>query len=282
MLATIQQHWNEILQFMKNEFDISNVSSRTWLEPLEVIDVDEKNHMVIILVPDTSLGLDYIKRRYSLQLQTAIEEITSFQNTVVFTADKEYKTKAGKGPVRMASFSSPAKEAGLNEKYTFDSFVVGDNNKMAHAASLAVAETPGSMYNPLFIYGGVGLGKTHLMHAVGNFILRNDPSKRVKYVTSEVFTNELIDAIRNKDNITPTEFREKYRNNDVLMIDDIQFIIGKESTQEEFFHTFNALRDAGKQIIISSDRPPKNFTTLDERLISRFEWGMTADIQSPN
>ena len=156
--------------------------------------------------------------------------------------------------------------------------MVGPNNKFDHAASLAVAESPAERYNPLFIYGGVGLGKTHLMHAIANFILRNNPDARVLYVTSEKFTNELIDAIRNKNSISTFEFREKYRNIDVLLIDDIQFIIGKEGTQEEFFHTFNFLHDNQKQIVISSDKPPKAFETLEERLRSRFEMGLPVDV----
>ena len=173
----------------------------------------------------------------------------------------------------------PAPASSLNPKYTFDTFVVGNNNRFAHAAALAVAESPADAYNPLFIYGGVGLGKTHLMHAIGHYMLSQKPTMRVKYVTCELFMNEMVNSLNKK---TQTEFREKYRNIDVLMVDDIQFLTGKVGTQEEFFHTFNALHTAGKQIILSSDKPPKEIAKLEERLRSRFEWGLSADIAKPD
>ena len=287
MLETLKEKWYEILLYLKNEYEISNVSFQTWLLPLEIYSLKQPGNIIQIIVPDANF-LGYIKKKYSVMLKVSIEEVTGIRcdNVEFIVEDEIIRDSVSDNQLINATPNavSPVtlQNANLNPKYTFDSFVVGANNNLAHAASLAVAESPGEIYNPLFIYGGVGLGKTHLMQSIANFILKNNPKAKILYVTSEKFTNELIDAIRNKNNISTTEFREKYRNNDVLLIDDIQFIIGKESTQEEFFHTFNALHEAKKQIIISSDKPPKEIETLEERLRSRFEWGLTVDIQSPD
>ena len=283
MLEKILEKWDAILLNIKEEHDVTDVSYKTWLLPLKPYSVDK--HILTILVPD-ALFLEYVKKKYEFLLKVTIEELTGISCEITFIPKDSIKEEEPEKKLiqnHTAAVSQLAiQNANLNPRYTFDTFVVGKNNNLAHAASLAVAESPGEIYNPLFIYGGVGLGKTHLMHSVAHFILKNNPSAKILYVTSEKFTNELIDAIRNKNNISTTEFREKYRNNDVLLIDDIQFIIGKESTQEEFFHTFNALHEAKKQIIISSDKPPKEIETLEERLRSRFEWGLTVDIQSPD
>ena len=287
MLETLKEKWDEILLYLKNEYEISNVSFQTWLLPLEIYSLKQPGNIIQLIVPDANF-LGYIKKKYSVMLKVSIEEVTGIRcdNVEFIVEDEIIRDSVSDNQLINATPNavSPVtlQNANLNPKYTFDSFVVGANNNLAHAASLAVAESPGEIYNPLFIYGGVGLGKTHLMQSIANFILKNNPKAKILYVTSEKFTNELIDAIRNKNNISTTEFREKYRNNDVLLIDDIQFIIGKESTQEEFFHTFNALHEAKKQIIISSDKPPKEIETLEERLRSRFEWGLTVDIQSPD
>ncbi len=285
MLEKLQQNWDDILLYMKEEHEIMDISFKTWLLPLKVHSVD--GNKVTIVVPDSNM-IGYIRKKYGLPLEVSIAEKMGVECQLLFISKDEADSMAPSTENLLIKKNtkevSPEiiQSANLNPKYTFDTFVVGANNNLAHAASLAVAESPGEIYNPLFIYGGVGLGKTHLMHSIAHFILKNNPNAKVLYVTSEKFTNELIDAIRNKNNITTTEFREKYRNNDVLLIDDIQFIIGKESTQEEFFHTFNALHEAKKQIIISSDKPPKEIETLEERLRSRFEWGLTVDIQSPD
>lgn len=286
MLEQLKQQWDEILLHLKEEHELLDVSYQTWLQPLEVYSVE--GNIVGILAPDAQF-VTYIRKKYGLLLQVTIEEMTGFACTVDFIT-KDMISDSGKQKPDKQLIQNPSgdvnqnalQNANLNPRYTFDTFVVGANNNLAHAAALAVAESPGEVYNPLFIYGGVGLGKTHLMHSIAHFILKNNKDAKILYVTSEKFTNELIDAIRNKNNISTTEFREKYRNNDVLLIDDIQFIIGKESTQEEFFHTFNTLYESKKQIIISSDKPPKDIETLEERLRSRFEWGLTVDIQSPD
>ena len=285
MIDKIKENWEKILLILKEEHEVSDVSYRTWLQPLTPYSF--KGNTVTIIVPEQTF-LAYVKKKYGLLLKVTISEFLDQDCDVDFKVkDQIEEEKQAQAPSliqKNKAVVSPdvIQSANLNPKYTFDTFVVGSNNNLAHAAALAVAESPGEIYNPLFIYGGVGLGKTHLMHAIAHFILKNNPSAKILYVSSETFTNELIDAIRNKNNVSTTEFREKYRNNDVLLIDDIQFIIGKESTQEEFFHTFNALYEAKKQIIISSDRPPREIETLEDRLRSRFEWGLTVDIQPPD
>ena len=284
----VTKNWNSIIHKLKIEHGLSDVSFKTWIAPLEVYDVVDST--VYILVP-LKASVDYITQKYLLPFQVCIAEVTEKEFEVKFiTSDDSLQigTKSKDDHHRKNKIQNNVfEQANLNPKYTFDTFVVGGNNNFAHAASLAVAESPGEIYNPLFLYGGVGLGKTHLMHSVAHFILEKDSTKKVLYVTSETFTNELIDALKSGKTSSGNEsamnaFREKYRNIDVLLIDDIQFIIGKESTQEEFFHTFNHLHASGKQIIISSDKPPKDIETLEARLRTRFEWGLIADISSPD
>ena len=283
----VEEKWPEIIEHLRVEHELSNVSFTTWIQPLKVYDIIDDT--VFILV-NMNASVEYIEKKYLLPLKVCIAEITGVEYEVKFISEDssqltELQSLAAEANQHKRT-KSLAEKAGLNPKYTFDTFVVGGNNNFAHAASLAVAESPGEVYNPLFIYGGVGLGKTHLMHSIAHFILEKNPKKKVLYVTSETFTNELIDALKNGktsgNESAIVKFREKYRNNDVLLIDDIQFIIGKESTQEEFFHTFNHLHGAGKQIIISSDKPPKDIETLEDRLRTRFEWGLLADISAPD
>lgn len=290
MKDTIIKNWDTILQHLKIEHSISEVVFKTWIQPLEVYSLE--GNVLTISIDDSRVGdsKQYISNKYKVPLEVCIAEVIGESFILEFELAKNLEKKqADAEPANPSGTSdnyltTPQNIASnLNPRYTFDTFVVGSNNSLAHAASLAVAENPAEVYNPLFIYGGVGLGKTHLMHSIAHHILQHNPSAKVLYVTSEVFTNELIEAIRNRSDISSIqEFRNKYRSIDVLLIDDIQFIIGKESTQEEFFHTFNHLHTSKSQIIISSDKPPKEFETLEERLRSRFEWGLQVDIQAPD
>ncbi len=279
-MEVIYEKWKQILQAVKEEHDISQVSFDTWLKPLEICTV--KDNKLYILVPSAQLGVKYIARKYELPLKVAITESTGIDYELVFILPEQAKQLRSSASRKQTHSSETTEQSNLNSNYTFDTFVVGSNNRFAQSASLAVAESPGESYNPLYIYGGPGLGKTHLMHSIGNFIVEQNPDSRVLYVTSEEFTNEVIESIRNGNATAMTKLREKYRTVDVLMIDDIQFIIGKESTQEEFFHTFNVLHSSGKQIILTSDKPPKEMETLEERIQSRFEWGLMADIGLPD
>ncbi|SET72234.1 chromosomal replication initiator protein DnaA [Natronincola peptidivorans] len=268
--------WEKTLLLIKTE--LTEVSFNTWIKAIEPISLE--NDKIILGTPNDFIK-DILNTRYITLISNAIKQITDKQYTIKIIIPTEDNIKTLDKSNRRASKSSVESLSNLqlNPKYTFDTFVIGNSNRFAHAACVAVAESPAKAYNPLFIYGGVGLGKTHLMNAIGHYILQNNPNTKVAYVSSETFTNELINSIRDDRNV---EFRNKYRNVDVLLIDDIQFIAGKESTQEEFFHTFNALHESNKQLIISSDRPPKDIPTLEDRLRTRFEWGLITDIQQPD
>ena len=281
----IKQSWELIKETLKKEYSLSEISYSTWVAPLKFYEV--KDDVVVILIPsDQAHALNYINNKYKSYFQVTISEMMDHTYDISFILEKDTLNKEVNNNISSLK-SNPVyninyENANLNPKYKFDTFVVGSNNKFAHSASLAVAESPGEAYNPLYLYGGAGLGKTHLMHSIGHFLLEQNPNTKVLYVTSEAFTNEVIESIRSGNSAAMTKLREKYRTVDVLMVDDVQFIIGKESTQEEFFHTFNVLHSAGKQIILSSDKPPKEMETLDERFRSRFEWGLIADIQAPD
>ncbi len=271
MLDIIKEKWSAILKKVMDDLQLTNVSYNTWLLPLSPLSLEDGVLKIYYAREGADQALKYIKVKYSFFLQYAIEELTGQKCQLLFVSSREEDEPAKRDVPRAVS--------SLNPKYTFDNFVVGNSNMLAHSASLAVAEAPGEMYNPLFIYGDVGLGKTHLMQSIGHFVLKQDPQAKVLYVTCEKFMTELIDAIRRK---TTSEFREKYRYIDVLLIDDIQFISKKEQTQEEFFHSFSALYEANKQIVIASDRPPKDIDNLDDRLRSRFSSGLVVDIGLPD
>jgi len=272
MLRQENAIWDDILEFVKDK--IPDVEFRTWFKQVRPLGID--NGIFMIGVPH-SFARDWLKSHYADVLEQALQGLGATSPRIGF------QVVPGQPPEQQDIFSSstPAATAArprLNPKYVFSNFVVGPNNNLAHAAALAVAEAPGRAYNPLFVYGDSGLGKTHIMHAVGHSVSERFPKLRVEYVTTETFTNELINAIREDRMVS---FRDRYRSIDLLLVDDVQFIAGKERTQEEFFHTFNALYESGKQIILSSDRPPKDIPTLENRLKSRFEWGLITDIQAP-
>ncbi|SDP46257.1 chromosomal replication initiator protein DnaA [Selenomonas ruminantium] len=299
----LQAVWAQILNKMKEQ-ELVGPSAYNWLNPVEPISLTDET---LELGTQTEMAKEWIAERYLIFIEDAAKAVFGVPKKVILTVQEstvqevepEPVTRSGKkekpdqgslfpegnapaghaaAPVEVP-IVAPGDNSSLNPKYTFDTFVTGKSNNFAHAAAMAVADKPGKTYNPFFMYGGVGLGKTHLMHAIGNRVLKNHPEMRVLYVSSEQFTNEIIQAIQQG---TSDKFRQKYRNIDVLLIDDIQFISGKTSTQEEFFHTFNTLYDAQKQVIISSDRPPREVERLEERLRSRFDWGLTTDIQAPD
>ena len=279
-----QEIWADVLGYVRK--NITEVEYHTWFAPMKHLGVEGGS---LVLGVRNSFAQDFVRRQYQGLLEDALRSLGAEHPQVTFQVlpavqeamilPQETPTPVQPGPPgRPAAPASPDNRKNLNPKYTFENFVVGPNNNLAHAAALAVAESPGKAYNPLFIYGDVGLGKTHLMHAVGHYIAERFPEKRIEYVSTETFTNELINSIRDDKS---AQFRNRYRSVDLLLVDDIQFLAGKERTQEEFFHTFNALYENHKQIILSSDRPPKDIQTLEGRLRSRFEWGLITDIQSP-
>lgn len=286
MDAQLNNLWEQALNIIKGE--ISEISFNTWIKSCTPISISD-NFLKLSVPNEFTKGI--LDTRYKDLLIQALKIVTSRKFKIEFYLESDLEEEKENEEKQKEERKENSKDldgsivvsdemsATLNPKYTFQSFVIGNSNRFAHAASLAVAESPAKAYNPLFIYGGVGLGKTHLMHAIGHYILQENPKAKVVYVSSEKFTNELINAIKDDKN---EEFRNKYRKVDVLLIDDIQFIAGKERTQEEFFHTFNALHEENKQIILSSDRPPKEIPTLEDRLRSRFEWGLIADIQPPD
>lgn len=265
--------WDDILSYVRGQ--IPEVEYRTWFEQVRPLGVEDG--AFVIGVPH-SFARDWLRNHYVGVLEQALKDLGVASPRIGFQVIPFQSTEQRDIFSTPRSETTPSSKPALNPKYIFSNFVVGPNNNLAHAAALAVAEAPGRAYNPLFLYGEAGLGKTHIMQAVGHSVADRFPNLQVEYVTTETFTNDLINAIR-EDRMT--SFRDRYRSIDLLLVDDIQFIAGKERTQEEFFHTFNALYESGKQIVVSSDRPPKDIPTLENRLRSRFEWGLITDIQAP-
>lgn len=267
--------WEKVLTCLKEE--VTEISFNTWIAPIKPLYIE--NNTMFLSVP-TDFHRTNIQSRFLDLIKNTIKFVTNKDFDLSFLIPEEAKNQEEKKLPGQKNIDKSS--TGLNPRYIFENFVVGNSNRFAHAASLAVAEAPAKAYNPLFLYGGVGLGKTHLMHAIGHYILEQNPDQKVLYITSEKFTNDFINAIKEQATEGNNAFRNRYRNVDVLLVDDIQFIAGKEGTQEEFFHTFNTLYEANKQIIVSSDKPPKDIEPLEDRLRSRFEWGLTADIQAPD
>ena len=275
------ENWEEIKQYIREEYGLTDISFNIWIKNMKLQSV--KDHVAVIQIPsDQSHALSYITGKFKDYFQIAISEKMGELYDVRFILENNKETVQPKAAEEKVPSGIQYENSNLNPKYRFDTFVVGSNNKLAYSASMVVAESPGEYYNPLFLYAGAGLGKTHLMHSIGHYLLEQNPDCKVLYITTEQFTNEVIESIRSGNASSMSRFRDKYRKVDVLLIDDIQFIIGKEATQEEFFYTFNELYVSGKQIVLSSDRPPKEMVTLDERFRSRFECGLLADIQKPD
>ncbi|WP_353893295.1 chromosomal replication initiator protein DnaA [Proteinivorax hydrogeniformans] len=276
MNNSLEGIWKKVLEQLEKK--LSKPSYETWLQGTSAITMYDST--LVVGVPN-DFTKEWLENRYASLISDILVNLTGKNLDVNFVVPQEDTLETKKTPKKVEKTKLVHEDitTQLNPKYTFNTFVIGNSNRFAHAASLAVAEAPAKAYNPLFIYGGVGLGKTHLMNAIGHYVTNHNDQDKVVYISSEKFTNEFINAIR--DNKT-VEFRNKYRTVDVLLIDDIQFLAGKEQTQEEFFHTFNTLHENNKQIIISSDRPPKEIPTLEDRLRSRFEWGLITDIQKPD